>query len=57
MSNFLKRFIRNQSGATAIEYTMLAALISVVIIVAAQTTGGNLTQRFATVTAGTATTP
>lgn len=34
MSKFLKRFYLQQSGATAIEYALMAALISVVLIAA-----------------------
>ncbi|HVL72366.1 MAG TPA: Flp family type IVb pilin [Beijerinckiaceae bacterium] len=36
------RFVRDESGATAIEYGLIAALIAVVIIGAATTLGGNL---------------
>lgn len=32
--NLLKRFYRNESGATAIEYGLIASLISVAILVA-----------------------
>lgn len=32
MKNLLARFIRNESGATAIEYGLIAGLIAVVII-------------------------
>lgn len=34
MRRFLKRFCVQQSGATAIEYALMAALISVVLIAA-----------------------
>ena len=43
------RFIKNESGATAIEYGLIAALISVVIITAITTLGKNLTNTFTTV--------
>ncbi|MEO5806236.1 Flp family type IVb pilin [Devosia sp.] len=36
------RFAQDESGATAIEYGLIAALISVGIIAAATTLGGNL---------------
>ncbi|WP_338722270.1 Flp family type IVb pilin [Devosia sp. XK-2] len=36
------RFAQDESGATAIEYGLIAALISVGIILAATTLGGNL---------------
>ena len=44
-----KKFLRDESGATAIEYGLIAALISVVIIVAVQTVGTNLQTTFTTV--------
>ena len=34
MRKFLKRFCVQQSGATAIEYALMAALISVVLVAA-----------------------
>ena len=42
MKTFLARFARDDSGATAIEYGLLAALISVGIIGVATTVGTNL---------------
>ncbi|MBC8719085.1 Flp family type IVb pilin [Ochrobactrum sp. Marseille-Q0166] len=39
-------FLKNESGATAIEYGLIAALISVAIIVAATTLGDNLSATF-----------
>ncbi len=39
MTNLLKRFRKNESGATAIEYGLIAGLIAVVII-GAVTIGG-----------------
>ena len=45
----LKTFLRNESGATAIEYGLIAGLISVVIIVAVTTVGENLTATFTSV--------
>jgi pilus assembly protein Flp/PilA len=50
MSKFL-RFIRDESGATAIEYGLIAAGISVVILVAVQLTGTNLNTTFNAVAA------
>jgi pilus assembly protein Flp/PilA len=49
MSKFVTRFLKNESGATAIEYGLIAALISVVIIGALQALGGNLNTKFGTV--------
>lgn len=42
----LRKFLNNESGATAIEYGLIAALIAVVIIVAITTVGTNLTTTF-----------
>lgn len=42
----IKRFYNDESGATAIEYGLLAALISVVGIGAFTTAGSNLTGVF-----------
>jgi len=39
-------FIQEESGATAIEYGLIAALISVVIIGVLSTLGGNLNTKF-----------
>lgn len=44
--NIFARFAQDESGATAIEYGLIAALISVVIIAAVTTVGGNLTTVF-----------
>jgi pilus assembly protein Flp/PilA len=41
-----RNFINNESGATAIEYGLIAGLISVVIIAAVTLVGGNLTTTF-----------
>jgi pilus assembly protein Flp/PilA len=43
---FVARFMRDESGATAIEYGLIAALISVGIIAAATTLGGGLGDLF-----------
>jgi len=47
--NLISRFIRDESGATAIEYGLIAALIAVVIIGALTTTGTNLSADFTSV--------
>jgi pilus assembly protein Flp/PilA len=36
MRNFIRRFIKNEAGATAIEYGLIASLIAVAIITATQ---------------------
>ena len=48
MNNFASRFIRNESGATAIEYGLIVALIAVVIIGAVTTLGTNLNTSLST---------
>jgi pilus assembly protein Flp/PilA len=42
MTNFLHRFLRDDSGATAIEYGLIVALIAVTILVSVTTLGTNL---------------
>jgi pilus assembly protein Flp/PilA len=49
MSNFVTRFLKDESGATAIEYGLIAASIAVVIITAVQLLGTNLTTTFTSV--------
>lgn len=49
MSKFIRRFAQNQSGATAIEYGLIAGLISVVIITAVTTVGTTLSGKFNTI--------
>jgi pilus assembly protein Flp/PilA len=49
MSNLIKRFARDESGATAIEYGLIVALIAVVIITAVTTVGTNLSASFTSV--------
>ena len=45
----VKNFIRNEDGATAIEYALIASLIAVVIIGAVQTVGTKVSGVFTTV--------
>lgn len=40
------RFLKDTSGATAIEYGLIAALIAVVVIGAVTTLGTNLSNKF-----------
>ena len=42
----LKRFLKDESGATAIEYGLIAALVSVVIIGTITIVGDNLVLTF-----------
>ncbi len=46
MNSTFLRFINDESGATAIEYGLIAALISVAIIGAVTSVGGDLTKVF-----------
>ena len=46
MSRIFSRFLKDESGATAIEYGLIAALIAVVIIGALQSVGGSLDTNF-----------
>lgn len=46
MNSLFTRFVRDESGATAIEYGLIAALISVVIITVLTTLGTNLSTTF-----------
>ena len=49
MPQLLARLWKDQSGATAIEYAILAAGIAVAIIVAVNTVGTNLNTTFSSV--------
>jgi len=49
MTNLVKRFAKDESGATAIEYGLIAAGISVAIIAVVQGLGTNLKSTFTTV--------
>ncbi|NTJ41136.1 Flp family type IVb pilin [Agrobacterium larrymoorei] len=46
MTKIFARFMKDESGATAIEYGLIAALISVAIITGAQTLGTSLSTQF-----------
>ncbi|MDF1687038.1 MAG: pilus assembly protein Flp/PilA [Parvibaculaceae bacterium] len=49
MVRFLKNFANNESGATAIEYGLIAAGISVAIATIVGTVGGDVTTIFTSV--------
>jgi len=49
MTKFVKSFLSNESGATAIEYGLIAALIAVAAITAMTTLGTKLTDTFTNV--------
>ena len=46
MKTLFKRFASDESGATAIEYGMIAALIAVAIIATLKSLGGTLNTKF-----------
>jgi pilus assembly protein Flp/PilA len=52
MKTLVSRFAKDESGATAIEYGLIAALISVVCIAIWRTMGQSLVARFTAVNAG-----
>jgi pilus assembly protein Flp/PilA len=49
MTNLVKRFARDESGATAVEYGLVAAGISVAIIAVMQGLGSKLNTTFSSV--------
>jgi pilus assembly protein Flp/PilA len=46
MNTLFKRFVKDESGATAIEYGLIAALIAVACITVMGTVGNNLKTKF-----------
>ena len=46
MTKLFARFAKDESGATAIEYGLIAALIAVAIMVGAQALGTSLNTKF-----------
>lgn len=46
MTKFVSRFAKNESGATAIEYGLIAALIAVAIIASVRLLGDNASSAF-----------
>ena len=55
MSHLLSRFVRDESGATAIEYGLIAALIAVAIITVLGLVGSQLSTTFSHVKTGLST--
>ena len=49
MKALINKFIKDEDGATAIEYGLIAALIAVAIITAVRAVGGELTATFSEV--------
>jgi pilus assembly protein Flp/PilA len=50
--NFIRKFIKNTDGATAIEYGLIAALIAVAMITAVTSVGSKVGTTFNTVSNG-----
>jgi pilus assembly protein Flp/PilA len=55
MKKLLVRFVKDESGVTAIEYGLIAALVSVAILAILQTLGGNLVTIFTAISTALAT--
>ncbi len=51
MSNLIARFVKDESGATAIEYGLIAALIALAIMVGAGALGNALNAKFTNIAA------
>jgi pilus assembly protein Flp/PilA len=49
MKNLIARFMKNESGATAIEYGLIAAGISLAIIAVVNGLGTNLNAKFTSI--------
>ena len=49
MSEFVTRFMKDESGATAIEYGLIAALVAVVLVTALGAMGTKLSGTFSSV--------
>ena len=52
MKNMFKRFASDESGATAIEYGLIAALIAVVVITVLTQVGTKLNAKFTLISNG-----
>ena len=46
MTNLVKNYINDESGATAIEYGLIAALVGVALIAGATRLGGEINTKF-----------
>lgn len=51
MLNMIRRFLRDDSAATSIEYALIAALIGIVIITGVKAVGTKLSTSFANLSA------
>lgn len=52
MKNLIQKFANDESGATAIEYGLIAALIAVVVVPGVTALGAKLNVTFGTITTG-----
>ncbi len=52
MSNFISRFVRDEDGATMVEYGLMVALIAVVLIAIVTSVGQSLSSMFNQVNTG-----
>ena len=49
IANFLAKFLRDEQGATAIEYCLIASFIALAIVVSVQSIGPTLNTKFTSV--------
>jgi pilus assembly protein Flp/PilA len=49
MTKFIRKLLNNRSGATAIEYGLIAALIAVVTIAGLTAVGTHLSSKYSTI--------
>ena len=49
MKNLVSRFVKDESGATAIEYGLIAAGIAIAVITAVNGVGSKLSSNFGTI--------
>ncbi|MGD0850555.1 Flp family type IVb pilin [Bradyrhizobium sp.] len=52
MKNLIARFVKDESGATAIEYGLIAAGIALAIIAAVNSLGSTLNTKFTSISTG-----
>jgi pilus assembly protein Flp/PilA len=52
MKNLIARFVKDESGATAIEYGLIAAGIALAIIATVNSLGTNLNAKFSSINSG-----
>jgi pilus assembly protein Flp/PilA len=52
MKNLIARFVKDESGATAIEYGLIAAGIALAIIAAVNSLGSTLNVKFTSISTG-----